>query len=303
LADVSADHLLQLAFQYEVILTYVLTRKGGDQVGEAIDSRVRTEIEQLGEAALRVESFNSGVEMPRMIETMEEVESCTTATPLSERVRGVIATNIISHGVDIDRFNIMVFAGLPRQFAEYIQASARVGRQLPGISVLVVTPQAERDRSVLDRFDKFHEYVDRLVEPVPINRWSEPALELTLRGIIAAYLMGVAAADIGRELYLVKHVRDLFGQPGFDVLSEASLVQWVTDAVTGSANEAPAGFAQTTSRLAARLYGTVTGASADKDGEPLNTHLEAMRSLRDIDDPASILLSGLEATKLKVLGM
>ena len=27
----------------------------------------------------------------------------------------------------------------------------------------------------LDRFDKFHQYVDRLVEPVPINRWSEPA--------------------------------------------------------------------------------------------------------------------------------
>lgn len=303
LPDVSTEQLQQLAFQYEVVLTYVLTRKGGDQVGEAIDSRVRTEIEQLGEAALRVESFNSGVEMPRMIETMEEVESCTMATPLNERVRGVIATNIISHGVDIDRFNVMVFAGLPRQFAEYIQASARVGRQLPGISVLVVTPHAERDRSVLDRFDKFHEYVDRLVEPVPINRWSEPALELTLRGVIAAYLMGVAAADIGRELYLVKHVRDLFGQPGYDVLSEAALVEWVTEALGGSTDEAPAGFAQTTSRLAARLYGTVTGASADKEGAPLNTHLLAMRSLRDIDDPASIFLPSQEAGKLKMMGM
>jgi hypothetical protein len=156
---------------------------------------------------------------------------------------------------------------------------------------------------VLDRFDKFHEYVDRLVEPVPINRWSEPALELTLRGIIAAYLMGVAAADLGHELYLVKHVRDLFGQPGCDVLSEGALVEWVTDAVCGSEDEAPAGFAQTTARLAARLYGTVTGASVDKGGENLNTHLEAMRNLRDIDDPASILLSSLEATKLKMLGM
>ena len=78
------------------MLTYVLTRKGGDQVGEAIESRVRTEIEQLGEAALRVEAFNSSVDMPRMIETMEEIESCTTATPLNERIRGVIATNIIA---------------------------------------------------------------------------------------------------------------------------------------------------------------------------------------------------------------
>ncbi len=285
------------------MLTYVLTRKGGDQVGEAIDSRVRTEIEQLGEAALRVEAFNCSVDMPRMIETMEEIESCTTATPLNERIRGVIATNIISHGVDIDRFNVMVFAGLPRQFAEYIQASARVGRQLPGIAILVVTPQAERDRSVLDRFDKFHQYVDRLVEPVPINRWSEPALSLTLRGIVAAYIMGVAPARIGRELYMVRHVKELFGHPGFDVLSEASLIQWVADAVGTTAEDAPAGFAEAARRLAARLYGSVTGASSDYDNTPLNSHLEAMRSLRDIDDPAYIRLPGQDAADLRMMGM
>lgn len=298
-----SEQLQQLAFHYEVVLSYVLTRKGGDQVGEAIDSRVRTEIEQLGEAALRVESFNSSVDMPRMIEAMEEIETSTMQTPLSERIRGVIATNIISHGVDIDRFNVMVFAGLPRQFAEYIQASARVGRQLPGISLLVVTPQADRDRSVLDRFDKFHEYVDRLVEPVPINRWSEPALALTLRGIVAAYLMGLVPAVVGRELYLVRHVKDLFGVGELEAVSEAAVVQWVSEAVGAEATDAPATFGDVARRLAARLYGGITGASADHDGDPLNTHLEAMRSLRDIDDPAYIRLSGRDAAELKMMGM
>src|SRR5690606_16884900 len=139
--------------------------------------------------------------------TMEEIESGSRDMPTDERIRGVVATNIISHGVDVDRFNVMVFAGLPRQYAEYIQASARVGRHVPGLSLLVITPQADRDRSVYDRFDKFHQYLDRLVEPVPVNRWSEPALELTIRGVLGAYIMGVAAADVGEELYFVRHVR------------------------------------------------------------------------------------------------
>ncbi|HEY4100209.1 MAG TPA: DEAD/DEAH box helicase family protein [Gemmatimonadales bacterium] len=303
MANAMTQNLIDLCFHYEVVLTYVLTRKGGDQVGEAIDSRVRSEIETLGGAELRVESFNGSVDMPRMIGTMEEIEDSSPDTPLGERIRGVVATNIISHGVDIDRFNLMVFAGLPRQFAEYIQASARVGRQLPGIAVLVVTPQAERDRSVLDRFDKCHEYVDRLVEPVPINRWSEPALALTLRGVLAAYLMGVASHRLGREVYLVRHVRDNFGQPGYEALSEDAVLRWVVEAIGAQSDDAPPGFAEAARLLTARLYGGVTGASADHDKQPLNSHLEAMRSLRDIDEPGYIRLPSQDASDLRRMGI
>jgi hypothetical protein len=303
LPDVSREELETLAFHYEVVLTYVLTRKGGDQVGEAIDARVRTEVEQIGGSELRVESFHSNVDMARMIATMEELESATQATPLGDRVRGVLATNIISHGVDIDRFNVMVFAGLPRQVAEYIQAAARVGRQLPGISVLVITPQAERDRSVFDRFDKFHEYVDRLVEPVPVNRWSEPALELTVRGLVAAYLMGVAPLALNQEIYLVKHVRDQFGLPGAEALNEEAVVAWVARAVAPRPNAAPGGFVDVIRRVAARHYGRVSGSSSDYDGQPINSHLEAMRSLRDVDDPAWLRLGRDDAAALGRMGL
>ena len=43
------------------------------------------------------------------------------------------------------------------------------------------------------RFAKFHEYLDRLVDPSAINRWPVPALERTAPGLIAGYLMGAAA--------------------------------------------------------------------------------------------------------------
>src|SRR5207245_762782 len=105
------------------------------------------------------------------------------------RIRGVIATNIISHGVDVERFNLMLFAGFTRLVAEYIQASARVGRRRPGIVFLVATPQSERDRSILQQFAKFHEYVDRLVDPSALNRWPVPAMQRTIPGVLAGYLM------------------------------------------------------------------------------------------------------------------
>ena len=63
LPEASVEEIEQLAFLYEIVLTYVLTRKGGDQVSEAIDTRVRPEVEGLGEGeTLRVETFNSSVE-------------------------------------------------------------------------------------------------------------------------------------------------------------------------------------------------------------------------------------------------
>jgi hypothetical protein len=141
---------------------------------------------------------------------------------------------------------------------------------------------------VLDRFEKCHQYVDRLVEPVPVNRWSEPALELTLPGIVAAYLMGVAPLTLDQELYMVGHVQSKFGTAGADVLNQDEVVRWVTEAVGGYSPLAPPGFEEVVENLVGRLYGKVTGAAQDKQRETLNSYLGAMRSLRDIDDPAWI---------------
>src|SRR3546814_17309527 len=55
--------------------------------------------------------------------------------PLSEALRNIVATSAISHGVDVDKFNAMFFAGLPADIAEYIQASSRVGRNHVGFSM------------------------------------------------------------------------------------------------------------------------------------------------------------------------
>ena len=44
---------------------------------------------------------------------------------------------MVSHGVDVNRLNLMLFNGMPRSMAEYIQASSRVGRAHLGVVFMI----------------------------------------------------------------------------------------------------------------------------------------------------------------------
>ncbi len=75
---------------------------------------------------------------------------------------------------------------MPKSMAEYIQASSRVGRRYLGVIFTVFNPIRERDRSHFRYHGKFHEYLDRMVEPDAINRWSRYAARRTFPGVLMA---------------------------------------------------------------------------------------------------------------------
>jgi hypothetical protein len=280
-----------LVFLYELVLTYVLTRKGSDQVSEAIESRVKNDLQDVApnHGELLVDTFNGGVSEAEMSAAVQRIRDASPQGRPEERLRGIVATNVIGHGVDVDRFNIMVFAGFPRLVAEYIQASARVGRTFPGLSFFVVTPQSERDRSVFDRFVKFHEYVDRLVDPSAITRWPESAMRRTVPGLLSGYLMGVAANQVGRRFSNVQQIQEAHAEGLLALLTE-EVVRWLEQAY--GADRAPSSerYRNQLQIVAQNRYSSVINQPRVRGGRPdnLNTFLEAMQSLRDTDDPAFI---------------
>lgn len=292
-----------LLFLYELPLIYTLTRKGSDMVAEAIESHVKKDLHSLvhefGE--LMIEMFNSGIDVPEMIETMQTIKNADPHSEPADRIRGLVTTNIIGHGVDVDRFNIMIFAGFPRLVSEYIQASARVGRTYPGISIFVATPQSERDRGVFNRFTKFHEYLDRLVDPSALARWPLPAVERTVPGILAGYLMGVAANTIGAGLATVEKVQYYFGRPDAEALTTEHILEWMYKAYGTKFASSQTRYIKKLETSVQNRYATVINQTKHAGGRPtpLNSHLDAMRSLRDIDDPGYIHVE--DQTDIKIV--
>lgn len=89
----------------------------------------------------------------------------------------VISTNMISVGIDVSRFNTMIINSMPRNTAEYIQASSRVARDKEGIVFTVHHPFRSRDISHYQKFKEFHEKFYSYVEPISITPFATKALE------------------------------------------------------------------------------------------------------------------------------
>ncbi|WP_437650365.1 DISARM system helicase DrmA [Sorangium sp. So ce362] len=123
-----------------------------------------------------------------------------------ERIDVLLASNMISVGVDIDRLGLMVVAGQPKTTAEYIQASSRVGRQdrWPGLVVTVYNLHKPRDRSHYEHFAAYHESFYRFVEATSVTPFSGPALD---RGLVGTLVAMVRFAS--RDLTLPKGVMGL----------------------------------------------------------------------------------------------
>lgn len=89
----------------------------------------------------------------------------------------VIATNMISVGIDVSRFNTMLINSMPRNTAEYIQASSRVARDKEGIVFTIHHPFRSRDISHYQRFREFHEKFYSYVEPISVTPFANKALD------------------------------------------------------------------------------------------------------------------------------
>lgn len=89
----------------------------------------------------------------------------------------VVATNMISVGLDVSRFNTIVMNSMPRNIAEYIQASSRIARNDLGLVLTVHHPFRARDLSHYEKFIEFHEKMYSYVEPISITPFTKKAVD------------------------------------------------------------------------------------------------------------------------------
>lgn len=124
-----------------------------------------------------LKNVEQGFSMERRLPHIEQVDNNDVVVPGKTPPDYILATNMISVGIDVDRFNTIIMNSMPRNTAEYIQASSRVARKYKGLVLTSHNPFRVRDVSHYERFKEFHEKMYYYVDPISITPFSSKAVE------------------------------------------------------------------------------------------------------------------------------
>jgi ribosomal protein L24E len=211
-----------------------------------VDDAVRTRLQRMDERGLAVRYLNSvdeltsrkgAADIPRILDRLEAVFDPQAEAGRRKSRRGtwpldvVLATNMISVGVDVSRLGLMVVASQPKATAEYIQATSRVGRAFPGLVCTVYNWARPRDLSHYERFEHYHATFYQQVEALSVTPFSPRALDRGLTGVFTSFVR-----LLGEELNANDRAGQLTRQhPFVDVALEA--IPRRAGLVTGSHSE------------------------------------------------------------------
>jgi hypothetical protein len=109
----------------------------------------------------------------------------------------LLATSMLQVGVDVQRLGLMVVTGQPKNTAEYIQATSRIGRDRdrPGLVVTIYNWARPRDLAHLEHFGYDHATFGQRIEGLTTTPFSDRALDRGLTGVLVTAMRhsGMAA--------------------------------------------------------------------------------------------------------------
>lgn len=168
-------------------------------------------------------SRKGATEIPEILDRMEipfkPKSDKNTEYPLDV----LLATNMLSVGVDVRRLGLMVVCGQPKHTAEYIQATSRVGRHSPGLVLTVYNWARPRDLSHYEHFEHYHATFYKHVEALSVTPFAPRALDKGLTALLVSLirLMGLefnannTAGDINAQhKYITKAIEIISERAG-----------------------------------------------------------------------------------------
>ena len=295
LASTPPERWAEIVEYYRVSLTYLTSLVDFGKLRRSMETQVNEYLRSTGLDEVRVRELSGDTTFDDVRATLDELEG-------GGETEAVIATSMISHGVDVARLNVMVFQGMPKSMAEYIQASSRIGRSVMGAVFMIFNPIRERDRSHFRYHGKFHEYLDRMVEPVAINRWSRYAARKTLPGVLMALILQTGnrafwdAGSAPRHLHDLTRMQQALRPPdagGLEAVQLEALIRALDQSYLADWDGAGELKGELADRVEAavssiRAAGAAAGAATGRrptyraTGDYLGLEYEPMASLRDL---------------------
>lgn len=124
----------------------------------------------------RVLEFTSRIDSSRIKSMLTQAETPVRLNIDGQNIRVandsvdlVFASNMISVGIDIRRWNLLVMVGQPRSTSEYIQSSSRAARTTYGLVLNLMNPRRIREHSLFENYIPFHRTFYKGVEPLSIT--------------------------------------------------------------------------------------------------------------------------------------
>ena len=151
----------------------------------------------------------------------------------SDAIDLVFASNMISVGIDISRWNLLVMVGQPRSTSEYIQSSSRSARTTYGLVVNLMNPRRIREHSLFENYVPFHRTFYKGVEPLSITPLTQATIKHSiLVNIATIYKQYFVPNETEADKIAKKIIKDLFikrfelapGQLLTDLLDETKLI-------------------------------------------------------------------------------
>ncbi len=172
-----------------------------------------------GECNAAAEEFRSEIAQLTSMRTAQEnaetFQRLAKSRGEKDCLDAVLATNMVSVGLDVARLALMVVNGQPLTTAEYIQASSRVGRaDVPGLVFANYYRHQARSLSHYESFRPYHESFYRFVEPSSVTPYTyqvrsralHAALVIAIRHACADLRGNTRAGEFDKEVGKVKDV-------------------------------------------------------------------------------------------------